>query len=134
MLHTRGQYAGEWLWQVNCHSLSCKSLGGEYLRAVAEVVGALKNGKPNGALIKADPLHWLDGYLGYHSMGGSPARPPAALPSAERIDQWRGRLCEKPDALDYLTSADSPGERSAGLVSVSTAERSRCRFTKVASS
>lgn len=81
-------------WFVNCWTAGCKSLGGEWLREVAEVVGA-----PGGWHILDNPLAYLDGYLDSQVRTD---REPEPLPSSASIDGHVSRLFTEPKPLDYL--------------------------------
>lgn len=81
-------------WWVNCWTAGCRALGGGYLRALADVVGA-----PGGGHMKADPLAYLDGYLDSQV---SADREPEPLPSFASVDGAVSRLFSEREPLDYL--------------------------------
>lgn len=81
-------------WWVNCWTAGCRALGGGYLRALAEVVGA-----PGGGHIKANPLAYLDGYLDSQVRTD---REPEPLPSFASVDGAVSRLFSEREPLDYL--------------------------------
>ncbi len=81
-------------WWVNCWTAGCRALGGGYLRALAQVVGA-----PGGGHIKANPLAYLDGYLDSQARTD---RKPEPLPSFASVDGAVSRLFSEREPLDYL--------------------------------
>ena len=82
---------GEGYW-VNCWTEDCRSLGGAYLRVLAEHVGA-----PGGADIKDDAPYWLEDYL--EDERSIELKGP---PSSAYVDGCASRLWTEPDALGYL--------------------------------
>lgn len=83
---------GRWRWFIACFSRSCPD-GPEYLRALADVVGA----KPSQLL--DNPLPWLASLTD----GGHPSRKPAPLPSLAQIRYWTQVLLADRRALRYVT-------------------------------
>lgn len=79
-------------WWMKCWSTRCPS-GGDYLRALAEVVEA-----PGGGALLGNPMHYLGQGLPIRVTG----REPAALPSHAMLAGWCARLLAGGDGLDYV--------------------------------
>ena len=79
---------------IGCWSCDADGLsGGDWLRAVAEAVGA-----PGGGALLDDPERWLAPYINGTSRRGRPAE----LPSLALVAGWRQALQSDKPALRYL--------------------------------
>jgi hypothetical protein len=85
------------VWFVGCFSTACGELGGAYLTALAEKVGA-----PSGAALKEDPARYLAA-LPSARRSTAPAGEMPALPSDARFKGWARRLLSSPEPMAYLT-------------------------------
>lgn len=83
-------------WLVGCFSASCHDLGGDYLAALAEYVGA-----PSGAALKEDPRPYLAPIA--RSGRSTATGKETDLPSKSAFAGWAARLLASPAALAYLT-------------------------------
>jgi hypothetical protein len=79
---------------LGCWSCEADGLGGgDWLRAVAEAVGA-----PGGGALLDDPERWLAPYFNSTTRRGKPAE----LPSLAKIDGWHKALLSNAAAFSYL--------------------------------
>jgi hypothetical protein len=89
-------------WWVNCWTAGCRSLGGEWLREVAEVVGA-----PGGGALLSDPLTYLADYLSHSAAGIE-----SPLPSEGVLDGWQDCLWADDAQMTYLENERGLTERT----------------------
>ena len=89
--------SGRTVWFVGCFSTGCRELGGEYLNALAEKVGA-----PSGAAVKESPVQYLTA-LPSLRRSKAPAGDLPEMPSRARFTGWAKRLLSTPEPMAYLT-------------------------------